>query len=545
MTDQSGGGRGRFGDDPEDAAFFEAMMAGGPDDDSFDDTVVDDSATDDTEDDGPDIADLVLPVSASPHDDILAADPVGAAAATADLDDYTSDLVPSHPPLTLDSVEMVLNARWPETRIVPTLSRITALADLLGNPQLAYPVIHIAGTNGKTSATRMVDSLLTAMGLKTGRFTSPHLQKVTERISIGNVPIDDERYVATFGEIAPYVDMVDAASRESGGVALSKFEILTAMAFAVFADAPVDVGIIEVGLGGTWDTTNIVEPAVSVVTPIGIDHIEYLGPDLTSIAGNKAGIIKSGAPAIIGPQEPEAMHVLLRRAVEQDVTVARYGYEFEVTERRIAVGGQLLTIRGLSAEYEDIFLPLYGEHQARNAATALAAVEAFMGAGRDKALDADTVRDGFAAAASPGRLERVRTSPSIFIDAAHNPHGARALALALGSEFSFTRLVGVLAVMRDKDVHGVFEALADSFDDVVVTVNSSPRSMPVDEIAEIARDVFGDYKVHTAARMDDALALAVDLAEDDPENAAGSAVLVTGSVVSAGDARALVGLDPA
>jgi dihydrofolate synthase/folylpolyglutamate synthase len=307
----------------------------------------------------------------------------------------------------------------------------------------------------------------------------------------------------------------------------------------------VDVGVIEVGIGGTWDSTNIVQPAVAVVTPIGVDHIAYLGPDLVSIADNKAGIIKPGAPAIIGPQDPAAMDVLLRRAVDQDVTVARYGYEFEVTERRSAVGGQLLTILGLSGIYDEIFLPLYGEHQARNAATALAAVEAFLGAGRDKALDAGVVRDAFASVASPGRLERVRTSPSIFIDAAHNPHGATALAAALEADFSFTRLVGVLAVMHDKDVRGVLEALSGSFDEVVVTVNSSPRCMPVDEIADLAREIFGEEKVHTAPRMDDALALAVDLAEDDPDNAAGAAVLVTGSVVSAGDARALTGLSPA
>lgn len=462
-----------------------------------------------------------------------------------DLDDDTSELVPNSPPLSLAAVETALNRRWPETRIEPTLDRITALADLLGNPQRAYPVIHVAGTNGKTSVTRMIDALLSAMGLTVGRFTSPHLQRVTERISIGGTPISDERYVETFGDIAPYIDMVDAASSAAGGVALSKFEILTAMAFAAFADAPVDVAVIEVGLGGTWDSTNIVEPQVAVITPIGIDHIDYLGPDLVSIAGNKAGIIKAGATAVIGPQEPEAMDVLLRRAVEHDVTVARYGSEFEVAGRVSAVGGQLLALQGLSGIYDDVFLPLYGEHQARNAATALAAVEAFLGAGRDRALDAGTVRDGFAAASSPGRLERVRTAPTIFIDAAHNPHGARALAAALASEFSFTRLVGVLAVMRDKDVRGVLEALAGSFDAVVVTVNSSPRSMPVDELADIARDVFGEDRVHTAERMDDAIALGVDLAEDDPDNAAGSAVLVTGSVVSAGDGRALAGLEPA
>lgn len=521
---------GDWSDDPEDIAFFDALMGSGADDDA---------------DTGPDIADVILPLRPSADDDVLAADPALAAEATADLDDYRSELVPDSPPLTLDAVEAVLNRRWPETRIEPTLARIAALADLLGNPQDAYPVIHVAGTNGKTSVTRMVDTLLTTMGLTTGRFTSPHLQVVTERIAVGNRPIPADAYVATFADVAPYVDLVDAAGEREGGVPLSKFEILTAMAFAAFADAPVDVAVVEVGLGGTWDSTNIVTPAVAVVTPIGIDHVDYLGPDLASIAANKAGIIKADTTAIIGPQHPEAMDVLLRRAVDVDATVARYGSEFEVTERRTAVGGQLLTIRGLAGVYEDVFLPLYGEHQAWNAATALAAVEAFLGAGRDRSLDAGVIRDAFAQAASPGRLERVRTSPTIFIDAAHNPHGATALAEALTGEFSFTRLVGVLAVMHDKDVRGVLEALADSFDEVVVTVNSSPRSMPVDELAELAREVFGEHRVHTADRMDEAIALAVDLAEDDPENAAGAAVLVTGSVVSAGDARALAGLDPA
>ena len=472
-------------------------------------------------------------------------EPVPDDAATADLDDETSELVPDSPPLTLAAVEAVLNRRWPETRIEPTLARITALLDLLGNPQRAYPVILVAGTNGKTSAARMIDALLTAMGLRTGRFTSPHLQRVTERISLDCRPIDDERYIETFGDIAPYVDMVDAASTRSGGVAMSKFEILTAMAYAAFADAPVDVAIIEVGIGGTWDSTNVVDAGVAVITPIDIDHIDYLGPDLASIAGNKAGIIKQGATAVIGAQQPEAMTVLLHRAVEQDATVARFGSEFDVAERSVAVGGQLLTLQGLSTVYPDVFLPLHGAHQAGNAAVALAAVEAFLGAGRERALDVRTVQDGFAAASSPGRLERVRTSPMIFIDAAHNPHGAHALAAALADEFSFTRLVGVLAVMADKDVHGILEELADSFDEVVVTVNSSPRSMPADHLAELAADVFGEHRVHTAPRMDEAIALAVDLAEDDPEAAPGAAVLVTGSVVSAGDARTLAGLEPA
>lgn len=494
-------------------------------------------------------ADQPLPIDA---DHILAPIPPadatdesdGTSAATADLDDERSELIPAAPPLTLAAVEAVLDRRWPETRIAPSLDRITALLDLLGNPHRAYPVILIAGTNGKTSVARMIDSLLTEMGLRTGRFTSPHLQRVTERISLDGSPISDEDYVRTFGDIAPYVDMIDSASLRDGGVALSKFEILTAMAYGAFADAPVEVAIVEVGIGGTWDCTNVVDPTVAVITPIGIDHTAYLGSDLESIAGNKAGIIKTGGTAVIGPQDHDAMQVLLRRAVEVDATVARFGSEFDVAARAIAVGGQLLALQGLSGLFDEIFLPLHGAHQARNAAVALAAVEAFLGAGRDKALSAGIVQDAFAAVASPGRLERVRSSPQIFVDAAHNPHGAAALAVALAEEFSFTRLVGVLAVMADKDVRGILEALADSFDEVVVTVNSSPRSMPLAEITDLAADVFGEHRVHPAVRMDDAIALAADLAEADPDNAAGAAVVITGSVVSAGDGRTLTGWEP-
>jgi dihydrofolate synthase/folylpolyglutamate synthase len=470
------------------------------------------------------------------------------AAATADLDDQAPDgttaLVPDSPPLTLGYVESLLDSRRNEVQISPTLDRIIALLDVLGNPQRSYPVIQIAGTNGKTSTARMIDALLTRFGLRTGRFTSPHLQSVTERIALDGEPISADMYVQAFSDVAAVVDIVDQGSVRAGGVPLSKFEILTAMAYAVFADAPVDVAVVEVGLGGTWDSTNVADATVAVITPVGIDHTEFLGPTLGQIAVNKAGIVKPDSVAIVGPQEPEAMNAILRRTVEVDAAVARFGSEFAVLERSFAVGGQRLTIQGLGGVYEDILLPLSGEHQATNAALALAAVEAFFGAGAARQLDIGPVQDGFAAVASPGRLERVRTSPTILVDAAHNPHGAAALAAALAAEFSFTRLIGVLAVLADKDVRGVLEALSDSFDEVVVTRNSSPRSMPPAELAELAEDVFGEGVVHTADRMDDAIALAVELAETDVEDVTGTGVVITGSVVSAGDGRALAGLAP-
>lgn len=453
-------------------------------------------------------------------------------------------------------VDAELDKRWPETKIEPSLTRISALLDLLGSPQESYPVIHVAGTNGKTSITRMIDALLRAFHRRTGRYTSPHLQVVTERIAIDGAPIPPSAFVELYRELEPYVEMIDARSTEAGGPAMSKFEVLTAMAYAGFAQAPVDVAVIEVGLGGTWDATNVVTAPVAVIAPIGMDHRDYLGDDLAQIAGEKAGIIHRAAEsldpidtvAIIAEQTPEVMDVLLRRAVEMDAAVAREGGEFAIIERRVAVGGQQIDLRGLGGEYSEIFLPLHGEHQARNASIALAAVEAFFGAGAGKQLDVETVRAGFADVAVPGRLERLRSAPTIFIDSAHNPHGAKALAAAMRTEFDFRRLVGVLAVMADKDVSGILEALEPVFDEVVVTENGSPRSMPVDELADLATSRFGEERVTTAATLADALESAIAIAEDgaggDGEPLAGAGVLITGSVVTAGRARTLLGGEP-
>lgn len=453
-------------------------------------------------------------------------------------------------------VEAELDKRWPETKIEPSLTRISTLMDLLGNPQRNYPAIHVAGTNGKTSVTRMIDALLTALHRRTGRITSPHLQLATERISVDNAPISPARYVETFRELEPYIAMIDQQSEAAGGPAMSKFEVLTGMAFAAFAEAPVDVAVVETGMGGTWDATNVIDGQVAVITPIGLDHTEYLGPDLASIAGEKAGIIKRAPEAlipvdtvaVIAEQEPDVMDVLLRRAVEADAAVAREGAEFRVLERAVAVGGQLLTLQGLGGVYDEIFLPLHGEHQARNASLALAAVEAFFGAGADRQLDIEAVRAGFASAASPGRMERMRNAPTIFVDAAHNPAGATALANTLTTEFDFRKLVGVVAVLADKDAAGILDALEPVFDEIVVTSNGSPRAMDVDALADLAVQRFGDERVITAETLPDALESAIALAEqagDDGDVISGAGVVVTGSVVTAGAARALFGKAPA
>ncbi|QUQ68087.1 bifunctional tetrahydrofolate synthase/dihydrofolate synthase [Kutzneria sp. CA-103260] len=441
----------------------------------------------------------------------------------------------------LREVESQLDTRWPETKIEPSTDRIAALADLLGEPQRAYPVVHITGTNGKTSTSRMIDALFTRIGLRTGRYTSPHLQLATERISLDGAPISAQRYVEVYRDVEPYIAMVDAKS----DVKMSKFEVLTGMAFAAFADAPVDVAVVEVGLGGRWDATNIADGKVAVITPIDIDHIDFLGADILGIAAEKAGIIKEGAVAVLAEQRPEVAKVLLERCADVGATVARQGMEFGVLETETAVGGQLLRLQGLGGVYDEVFLPLFGAHQAQNAAQALAAVEVFFGAGAGRKLDIDAVREAFATVTSPGRLERVRNAPSVFVDAAHNPHGARALAVALQEQFAFRKVVGVLSVMEDKDVDGILAALEPVFTEVVLTNNGSPRAMDADRLAGLARDVFGEDRIVVEPRLDDALEEAVRLAEEtDGEPVSTSGVVVTGSVVTAGAARAMFGKEP-
>jgi folylpolyglutamate synthase/dihydrofolate synthase len=438
---------------------------------------------------------------------------------------------------TFAEVEAELTARG-YTRMVFDLSRIEGLLDLLGSPQRAYPAIHITGTNGKTSTARMIDALLRAHGLRTGRYTSPHLQSVRERISIDGEPLTEDAFVAIYEEVAPVAAFLD---QRSAGETLTYFDMTTAMALAAFADAPVDVAIVEVGLGGADDSTNVLQAGTCVITPISLDHTQWLGDTIADIALAKAGIIHQGATVVSAAQSAEAMRPLLERCAEVDATVAREGEEFGVLTRTIAVGGQLLSLQGLGGVYDDVFLPLHGAHQAQNAAVALAAVEAFLGAGAStRQLDPDVVRDGFAAATSPGRLERVRSAPTILLDAAHNPHGMNATVEALREEFSFTRLVVVLGVLADKDVSAILDLLEPIADAVVCTRSSSPRAMPPDELGRLAVDVFGEDRVSVVPDLADAIEKAVVMAEEDLEILSGAGVLITGSVVTVADARRLL-----
>ena len=441
--------------------------------------------------------------------------------------------------LTYAEVSAKLQARWPEHKISPTLDRVRRLTELLGDPQKSYPVIHLTGTNGKTSTARMIDALLREANLRTGRFTSPHLESVRERITLDGEPISEERFVEAYAELEPYLDVVDSESEHP----LSFFEVITGMAFAVFADAPVDVAILEVGLGGTWDSTNVADAAVSVITPIAVDHAHLLGGDPVTIAGEKAGIIKPGGTTVMSQQSLEVFEVLLRRAAEVGSQVAREGLEFGVISRSVAVGGQLISVKGLAGEYEDIFLPLHGEYQAHNAATALAAVEALLGATEQTVgrVTTELVQAGFAEVTSPGRMEVVRTSPTIIVDAAHNPHGAEATAATVSEAFAFQPLIGVLGCMKDKDVYGVLEAYEPIMETVVCTRNSFvQRSMPAEELGELAIEVFGEDRVLVRPNLVEAIDDAIRLAEENSIAFGSGGVLITGSVITAGEARKLL-----
>lgn len=441
----------------------------------------------------------------------------------------------------LREVTEAIIARNPEHEIDPTLQRVADVLDLLGSPHRSAPVIHIAGTNGKTTTARMIETLCMEAGLSTGRFTSPHLHDITERIVLSGRPIEARRFVETYDDVLPYVEMVDARSEADGGPKLSFFEVLVVMAFAAFADAPVDVMVIEVGLGGTWDATNVADGVVSVITPVGVDHEKFLGSDLYGIAENKAGIIKPDSIVVVAQQEDEAAEAITARIDELGVRAAVEGRDIDVVSREIAVGGQLVTLQGMAREYPDILLPLHGEHQAHNALVAVAAVEAFLGGGED-GLDPDLVREAFARVSSPGRLEIVRRSPTVLVDSAHNPHGARSLAAALRDSFTFSHVVGVVACMADKDATGILEEWESVFDEVVVTRTTSLRGMPAERLGEIASEIFGEHRVHVVKDLPDALDVAAGLADAGSESGVTGGVVAAGSVILAGEVRMLLGV---
>lgn len=442
----------------------------------------------------------------------------------------------------LNRVYRELLDRAPENKMEPRMEPMFRAMEILGEPQKACPVIHITGTNGKTSTARMIESLLRAHDLRTGRYSSPHLVSVTERISVDGEPVADETFVRVWDEISPFLEIVDAELDERGETRLTYFEAVTILAFAVFAEAPVDVVVLEVGLGGITDATNVADGDVSVVTPISLDHTDLLGDTTELIAQEKVGILKPGGYLVSSVQPVDAADVLLARARELEVPMAFESLDFKLLDRQVAVGGQLLAIQGQAATYEEIFLPLFGAHQAQNATVALAAVEAFLGGG-ERELNADLVREGFAETSSPGRLELVRTAPSILVDAGHNPDGIRVSAEAIRESFGFSRLVLMVGILQEKDAEAMLYTMREEYGDLVedlcITQSSSPRAIPAGELANMALAAgWPEEDIHVTEDLEDAIEWSVGRAEAGNDLSGG--VLVTGSITLVGEITTLL-----
>jgi len=433
-----------------------------------------------------------------------------------------------------DAAYAALLARIGEGSPRPRLAPTRRAVELLGDPHRAAPVIHVTGTNGKTTTSRMIEGLLRASGLRTGLLTSPHLDRFTERIRIDGEPISDEAVARNWEEILPFVAIVDAELEGAGDEALTFFEALTVLAFACFADAPVDVVVLEVGMGGEWDSTNVADGQVAVFTPIDLDHQSRLGRTVAEIARTKSGIIKPAASVVSARQADAALAVLEEAAELTESSLAVEGDAFDVLESRVAVGGQLVSVRGLAGEYRDIALPLFGRHQAENAAVAIAAVEAFSGGGAVRLAD-QVVHDGLAATSSPGRLHPIASDPTVIVDAAHNPHGAESLVAALDEYFDFDEVVFVFGVLGDKDAEGIAAVLARTGAAFLVTRPDSDRARDVSDLAAAVASRVGADRVQSVERLDDALDEARAWAAEAPKRA----VVVTGSIALVGEAMAI------
>lgn len=431
-----------------------------------------------------------------------------------------------------DAVYAALLQRQGEQWVQPRVERTRRVLELLDDPQRTYRVVHVTGTNGKTSTSRMIETMVRAHGLRTGLFTSPHLERFTERIMIDGEPIADAAVADAWSEIEPFVDLVDAELTSAGDAPLTFFELLTVLAFVAFADAPVDVAVVEVGMGGSWDSTNTADGDVAVIAPIDLDHADRLGDTIGEIAEVKAGIIKPGAVAVSAAQHPDAAAALRARASDVGAALAFAGADFALESHSLAVGGQQVTVRGRIGSYTELYLPLYGTHQAENAALAIAAVEALLGSD-DRPLHADVVGDGLGIVTSPGRLQLLGVAPTVLVDSAHNPHGARALVAALGESFDFDEWGVVLGVLADKDAAGIVDALAPVAAHVFATAPDSERAAEATVVADLAEARGVTVTEHRD--LDEAAEAAREWAADGERRA----VVIAGSVLLAGEAIAL------
>jgi dihydrofolate synthase/folylpolyglutamate synthase len=415
-----------------------------------------------------------------------------------------------------------LDARQPE-RMVPDLSRITALADLLDHPERTYPTIHVTGTNGKTTTARAACSILCAHGLSAGLYTSPHLHSLTERLALCLEPIEEREFAEEWDRLRPYLEEVDRRGPER----VTYFEALTALAFLWFADKPVEAAVFEVGMGGVWDATNLIASDVAVLCPIGLDHPE-LGGSVLQVATEKAGIIKDTTQAVVvREQTSDALRVIESRAKETGSPVLLEGREWGLGPRSLAVRGQQISVRGVHAEYDGFFLPLHGAHQASNAGAAIVAAESLLG----RALDEAALREALETLTSPGRMEVVAHDPTTVLDGAHNPDAAKALAAALPEAFTWQRLHLVLGMLKDKDVDAVLASLAalPGLEQVHVAASRSPRALPAEVLADACWRAGLQAKAHGS----------VEEAVDAARAAAGpdDLVLVTGSLYTVAIAR--------
>ena len=430
-----------------------------------------------------------------------------------------------------DRVYEELLSRIGESNPQPRLSATRRAVELLGDPQRSYPIIHITGTNGKTSTSRITESILRAYGLRTGLMTSPHLVRFNERIVIDGQPISNRSLAANWADIRPFIELVDSELVAKAEEPLTFFEALTVLAFAAFADAPVDVAVIEVGMGGEWDSTNVADGQVAVFTPIALDHTQRLGSTVAEIARTKAGIVKPVANVVSAQQSPDALAELERAAELTESTFSVEGSAFALESSAVAVGGQVITVRGLAGTYRDLFLPLFGDYQGYNTALAISAVESFLGGG-DQPLVGDVLAEGLATATSPGRLQIIGTEPTVLVDAAHNPHGAAALAAAIGSYFTFDEVVVVLGVLQDKDARGIIQALAPIAERFHVTQSQSERAVPYGELAELVLELTNEDATYQFESFERAMRDARSWAAEAPRRA----VLVAGSITLVGEA---------
>ncbi|PRY70129.1 dihydrofolate synthase/folylpolyglutamate synthase [Glaciihabitans tibetensis] len=432
-----------------------------------------------------------------------------------------------------DAYEQLLE-RVGEASPQPRLSATRRAVEMLGDPQKAYPVIHITGTNGKTSTSRMIESLLRAHDLRTGLLTSPHLERINERIVIDGEPISNQAFAENWKDITPFLQLADAELVAAGEVPLSFFEALTVLAFAAFADAPVDVAVLEVGMGGEWDSTNVADAQVAVFAPVALDHEARLGNTVREIAATKAGIIKDDSAVVSASQGADVIVELERAAAAHGTRLAVEGNEFSLASGTVAVGGQVISVSGLAGTYSDLFLPLFGDHQAHNAALAIAAVEAFIGGGAQP-LGADVVAEGLATVTSPGRLQVVGIEPTVVVDAAHNPHGAEALAAALPQYFTFDHITAVIGVLADKDAEGIVRALDGVVNEFVVTQSTSDRAVDADDLAAIVVAIAGADRVI----VEPSLEAALDTARDSAARTDKGAVVVAGSITLVADVMSM------